>query len=117
MIDDSSSERAAITKAWPSAVVLLCTFHFLQRRWTWLQDGQNKVDKNDRLILIEKLKNMVYANSESALESHYHKLLQTCPQATRYPHFFTTSTVCLGKETYMGTLLPKHSASTRKSYK
>ena len=87
MIDDSSSERTAINKAWPSAVVLLCTFHFLQRRWTWLQDGQNKVDKNDRLILIEKLKNMVYANSESALESHYHKLLQTCPQATRYPHF------------------------------
>ena len=43
--------------------------------------------KNDHLILIEKLKNMVYANSESALESHYHKLLQTCPQATRYPHF------------------------------
>ena len=40
MIDDSSSERTAINKAWPSAVVLLCTFHFLQRRWTWLQDGQ-----------------------------------------------------------------------------
>ena len=59
MIDDSSSERAAINKAWPSAVVLLCTFHFLQRRWTWLQDGQIKVDKNDRLILIEKLKSMV----------------------------------------------------------
>ena len=32
MIDDSSSERTAINKAWPSAVVLLCTFHFLQRR-------------------------------------------------------------------------------------
>ena len=115
MIDDSSSERTAINKAWPSAVVLLCTFHFLQRRWTWLQDGQNKVDKNDRLILIEKIKNMVYANSESALIitinyfKHVHKLLDTL--------IFATSTVCLGKETYMGTLLLKHSASTRKSYK
>ena len=43
LIDDSSSEQTAINKAWPSAVVLLCTFHFLQRRWTWLQDGQNKM--------------------------------------------------------------------------
>ena len=67
----------AINKAWPSAVVLLCAFHFLQRCWTWLQDGQNKVDKNNHLILIEKLKNMVYANSESALEfisKHVHVL-------------------------------------------
>ena len=78
VIDDSASEGTAINKAWPSALVLLCTLHFLQRRWAWLQDGQ---DKNDCLILIEILKNMVYANSESALESHYHKLLQTCPHA------------------------------------
>ena len=42
MIDDSSFDRTVIDKAWPSAVVLLCTFHFLQRRWTWLQDGQKK---------------------------------------------------------------------------
>ncbi len=50
MIDDSSCERSAI----------VCTFHFLQRRWTWLHDGKNGVTKNDRLILIEQLKNMVY---------------------------------------------------------
>ena len=37
---DSTSERLALEKAWPSATVLLCTFHFLQRRWTWLHDGK-----------------------------------------------------------------------------
>ena len=31
MIDDSSAERGAISKCWPQACVLLCTFHFLQR--------------------------------------------------------------------------------------
>ena len=34
MIDDSSAERNAITSVWNSTTTLLCTFHFLQRRWT-----------------------------------------------------------------------------------
>ena len=55
MIDDSIAERLAIEKAWPSATVLLCTFHFLQRRWTWLHDAKNGVKHHeDRLVLIKK---------------------------------------------------------------
>ena len=30
MIDDSAAERGAISKCWPQACVLLCTFHSLQ---------------------------------------------------------------------------------------
>lgn len=41
IIDDSQSERSAIKKEWPSAIVLLCTLNFLQRRWTWLYDGKS----------------------------------------------------------------------------
>ena len=56
MIDDSIAERLAIEKAWPSATVLLCTFHFLQRRWTWLHDAKNGVKHHeDRLVLIKKI--------------------------------------------------------------
>ena len=33
MIDDSSTERGAISKCWPNACILLCTFHFLQRQY------------------------------------------------------------------------------------
>ncbi len=87
MIDDSSAERSAITKAWPSATVLLCTFHFLQRRWTWLHDGANGIRKDDRLILIKKLKGLVYASSEDSLQSSYDQLVQMCPEAMRYPRF------------------------------
>jgi len=39
MIDDSTVEHAAL------ASILLCTFHFLQRRWTWLYEGKNRIQK------------------------------------------------------------------------
>ena len=106
MIDDSSSERTAINKAWPSTVVLLCTFHFLQRRWTWLQDGQNRVDKNDRLSMqtARALLNLITIN----YFKHVHKLLDTLISYNIYS--------LSGKKTYMGTLLSNHSASMRKSY-
>lgn len=86
MIDDSQSERSAIKKAWPSAIVLLCTFHFLQRRWTWLYDGKNKVTKSDRLTLIKIFQNMMYAKTECSLESYHNEPLKL-PAATKYPHF------------------------------
>jgi len=37
MIDDSSNERGAFKEFWPDTTMLMCTFHFLQCRWTWLQ--------------------------------------------------------------------------------
>ena len=40
MIDDSNVERNALTSIWKSTTPLLCTFHFLQRRWTWLHDAK-----------------------------------------------------------------------------
>ena len=86
MIDDSISERSAIERAWPNAQVLLCTFHFLQRRWTWLYDGKNKIGKNERLTFIKKIQNMVYGQTESAIESYYNELLKL-PEATKYKHF------------------------------
>ena len=36
---------------------------------------------------MQKLKQLVYAASETALESCYHGLLKDCPEAARYPHF------------------------------
>jgi len=42
MIDDSVVEQAALSKSWPLAKILLCTFHFLQRRWTGLFDGKTE---------------------------------------------------------------------------
>ena len=56
MTDDSSSERGALKTFWKRAYLLLCTFHFLQRKWTWLYDGKNRITKADRVKLIKKQK-------------------------------------------------------------
>ena len=78
MIDDSTSERLTLEKAWPSATVL--RFHFLQRRWTWLHDGKNGVTKHaERLVLIKKLQNMVYASNEQHLMHYYNELVERVP--------------------------------------
>ena len=41
MTDDSSAERNALHQVWPHAWLLLCIFHFLQCKWTWLHNGTN----------------------------------------------------------------------------
>ena len=92
MIDDSISERLAIEKAWPSATILLCTFHFLQRRWTWLHDGKNGVTAHsDRLVLIKKLQNLVYASNEEFLIRYYNELLEKHQSQPNIPVFYNTS--------------------------
>ena len=54
MIDDGTAERGAITKCWPKAYVLLCTFHFFffKQQWTWLHEGKNK---DDQVTLIQEI--------------------------------------------------------------
>ena len=86
MTDDSQSEKGALRNIWPSAVQLLCTFHFLQRRWTWLWEGKHHINNTDRVPLIKCFKQLVYARSESQLEEYY-KSLQQSQLTTKYPHF------------------------------
>ena len=78
MIDDSSTERDALTAVWKSSTPLLCTFHFLQRRWTWLHDSKNGVRiKEHRIALIKEVKKLVYAEKEHQLEDLYSKMKQS----------------------------------------
>ena len=51
MIDNSSSKRGAF---WPGITSLMCTFHFLQCRWTWLLDRKNCIHYNDCISLYTK---------------------------------------------------------------
>ena len=78
MTDDSSAERSALQEVWPNAVLLLCNFHFLQSRWTWLHDGKNNIKQHDRVILIQKVKDLVYSETETALEKSYQQFLKSC---------------------------------------
>lgn len=86
MIDDSASERSAISSCWPQARILLCTFHFLQSQWTWLYEGKNKIHKDDRVVLIHEVRKLVYAGDDNSLQSLYKNLLNNST-AKKYPHF------------------------------
>ena len=77
MTDDSSPERDALSKAWPSATLLLCTFHFLQRRWTNKQDGS---------FLINELKALVYAETEEQL-IHLYSAVEKGSVTNKYPNY------------------------------
>ena len=86
MIDDSIVEHNALLKSWPSARILLWTFHFLQRQWTWLHNAQNKVMNADRLSLIKDMRSLTYCKTESALQSQYEHLLASAT-TKKYPNF------------------------------
>lgn len=86
MIDDSATEREAISQIWPRAYVLLCSFHFLQRRWTWLYDSKNKIEHEHRTILIGKIKELLYSKSEKELIETYSKFCKD-NLVLKYPNF------------------------------
>ena len=89
MTDDGSAERNALTTIWKSATPFLCTFHFLQHRWTWLHDSKNGVRiKEHRIILIKAVKGSVYAEEEDKLEELYLKI-KHLEVAKCYPQFLS----------------------------
>ena len=76
LTDDSIAEQAALQSVWPLSTLLLCSFHFLQRRWTWLYDGKNKIAQPDRVILINLVKKVLYSKSQLLLKENYSDLLK-----------------------------------------
>ena len=86
MTDDSNTEKQTLKTTWPDSQQLLCTFHFLQRRWTWLFDGHNKIQHKDRTTLLNTVIAMVYAKTVSELEQKY-KEFKTHPTVQKYPAF------------------------------
>lgn len=86
MTDNSLSERNALHSGWPATRLLLCVFHFLQAKWTWLHDGQNCIANKDRSILIAETKMLVYADTEDQLLRFYNQF-QQCDIVKRYPRY------------------------------
>ena len=83
MTDDSSAEKNALKAIWPTTMQLLCTFHFLQRRWTWLYDKKNKISTRDRIILMNLVKSMVYAKTDNELQKQFSEF-QSHELVTKY---------------------------------
>ncbi|CAG8844880.1 5295_t:CDS:1, partial [Gigaspora margarita] len=73
MTDDCKAERMALHNVWDKTTLLLCVFYFLQAMWRWLWDGKHGINMNDRVILIEHMKKIVFARTESKLEEEHTK--------------------------------------------
>ena len=88
MTDDSSAERNALRTVWAGIQLLLYSFHFLQRNWKWLHDGQNRIADKDCAILINKTKCLVYSESEPQLLHLYGEFRQSFV-IMQYPNYLT----------------------------
>jgi len=55
MTDDSSAERTALANTWPTAHLLLCTFHVLGKEWKWLLSNCNQKNRQTLMGLFYKV--------------------------------------------------------------
>ena len=97
MTDDSRAERNALRAAFPSSVLLLCSFHVLQAYWRYLWDSKNGVPRNDRPHLFHLLKNMLYAESEDALQNSFNKA-EADEVLRKYPGVFKYVTAMFARK-------------------
>ena len=84
--DDAQGERDGLRRTWPNATLYLCVFHFLQSMWRWLLHSNNKINIQHRQLLMQLLRNMVYAKTEGMLNIMY-ELLKNDPISRLYGNF------------------------------
>ena len=63
LTDDDAAEKNSLRASWPESFQLLCSFHCLQALWTWLWKGEHKIEKDDRPILFNLFKNVLYSKT------------------------------------------------------
>ncbi len=74
--DDSQAGRSGLKKTWPNTSLYLCVFHFLQTMWRWLLHSNNGIHIQHQQHLMQLIRNMVYANTEDALNNKSKNLKQ-----------------------------------------
>ncbi|XP_066958964.1 uncharacterized protein [Macrobrachium rosenbergii] len=84
--DNSDAERNALRKVWPNSERYLCIFHILQQVWRWLCDSSHGVKKDHRQLLMQVVKNLLYAKTEQKFNEDWHAVLQT-QEAKNYENF------------------------------
>ena len=86
MTDDCDSLRNALAGTWGSSELLLCIFHILQAQWNWLWDGKHGVEKDDRPVLLNLFRNVLYAEGEAELAVQL-EMLYADPVCNKYPQY------------------------------
>ena len=86
MTDDSEVERSALHTAWPQAVLLLCIFHVLQAQWSWIWEGKHCIAHEDRKVLIQLFRKVLYADTPDQLADRLEDLYSS-PVVFKYPQY------------------------------
>jgi hypothetical protein len=86
MTDDCDAEKRSLNSVWPSAVVLLCTFHVLQAFWRWVLNTKHGITANERPILFYLFKDIVYVKTQDECVDEYKKL-NADKRAKKYPGY------------------------------
>lgn len=88
IIDDSSAERDGLKQTRPSSNIFMCTFHFLQSMWRWLLSNKNGIHKDERQMLMNLLRKLVYSKKETELNDEYQQFTRNA-MVKKYPNFVT----------------------------
>ena len=86
MTDDADSLRNALAGTWSLAELLLCIFHILQAQWNWLWEAKHGVEKDDRPVLLNLFRNVLYAQSDDELTVQLVRLYAD-PVYKKYPQY------------------------------
>lgn len=83
MTDNSDAERNALQHVFPTARLLLCTFHVCQALWRWLWDKNHNIEKEDRKAIMQLFQNVLYSDTVDTASKMYEELL--CSVKKNYP--------------------------------
>ena len=86
MTDDCEAEQQALSTVWSGVTLLLCVFHLLQALWRWEWDSVHKIDKDDRPLLFNLFKKLVYAQTSDEFEEKEKELFDDAT-VKKYPQF------------------------------
>lgn len=70
MTDDSFAERNALKAVFPTSRLLLCIFHICQAFWRWLWQREHKVEKNDRKIIMQSFRDILFSMTPEEAEEN-----------------------------------------------
>ncbi|XP_066968606.1 uncharacterized protein [Macrobrachium rosenbergii] len=84
--DNIDPERKALRKVWPNAQLFLCIFHILQQLWRWVCNTSHGIQKDNRQLLMQVVRKLVYADQVDKFDEVWASFLQS-PEAHKYNQY------------------------------
>lgn len=89
MSDNSAAKRKALKNVFPNANLFLYIFHVLQAFWRYLWNNENIVLKNDKNLVFQMFKRILYSSTETDYSANYevfmrHEVTAKYPKVLKY---------------------------------